>query len=188
MPAPHLLITFLQTAPSGGSSGGIGTAFDALGINLPTLIAFVVNFGLLLLILWATLYKPVLKVLDERRRRIEEGLTAADRAAESARESDVRVQEQIRQAQLQGQEIVANAQQIALRVQEEARRDAETQAAEIARKSQRESQQQLDNARAALRREFADLTILAAERVINRSLDQRAQIDLINEVLAEAGA
>lgn len=182
----HFVLPFLQTAPAPAT--GIGSAFDALGINIPTLIAYIVNFGLLLWLLWLFLYKPIIKVLDERRHRIEEGLTAADRSVESARESEVRVQEQIHQAQLQGQEIVANAQQIAQRIQEDARREAVAQAEEIARKAQQELRLQLESARASLRREVADLTILAAERVINRSLDKDAQMDLINQVLDEATA
>lgn len=165
----------------------MGQAFDALGINLPSLIAFIVNFGLLLILLRFTLWNPVLRTLDERRRRIQESLSAADRAAESARESEQRVAEEIRQAQLQGQEIVGNAQQIALRIQDEATRDAQTRAQQIVDQAQAAIRQESEAARTALRREFADLTILAAEKVINQSLDKQAHLRLINEVLAQSG-
>jgi F-type H+-transporting ATPase subunit b len=166
--------------------GGIGAAFDALGINLPVLIAFIINFGLLLIILRAFLYRPVLRVLDERRRRIEEGLNAADRAAQEAREAELRVQEEIRRAQAQGQEIVANAQAIAQRIQDEARRQAEADAAAFRERAREEMRLALENARAELRREFVDLTILAAERVINRELDPQKHVQLINDVLSQA--
>jgi F-type H+-transporting ATPase subunit b len=163
-------------------------AFDALGINLPSLIAFIVNFGLLLLLLRLTLYKPVLKVLDERRSRIQESLGAADRAAEAARESEQRVAEEIRQAQLQGQEIVGSAQQIAQRIQDDAAREAQVRAQQIIDQAQASILQETEAARAALRREFADLTILAAEKVINQSLDKQSHLRLINDVLAESGS
>lgn len=165
----------------------MGQALTALGINLPSLIAFFVNFGLLLLLLRLTLYKPVLRTLDERRQRIQASLTAADTAAEQAREAEQRVQEQIRQAQLQGQEIVVNANQVAQRVEDEARRTAEQRAEQIVARAEAAFRQEMEAARAALRREFADLTILAAERVINQSLDRSAHQRLIDEVLAEAG-
>jgi F-type H+-transporting ATPase subunit b len=168
-------------------AGGISSAFDALGINLPVLIAFIVNFGLLLFILKKFLYGPALKMLDERRRRIEEGLNAADRAAQDARDAETRVQEQVRLAQVQGQEIVANAQQIAQRIQEDARRQSEADAVTFRERAQVEMRQALDSARAELRREFADLTILAASRVINQSLDKQQHIALIDDVLAQAG-
>ena len=163
-------------------------AFDALGINLPSLIAFIVNFGLLMLLLRLTLYRPVLKMLDERRNRIQESLGAADRAAELARESEQRVAEEIRQAQLQGQEIVGSAQQIAQRIQDDAAREAQVRAQQIIDQAHASIQQETEAARAALRREFADLTILAAEKVINQSLDKQSHLRLINEVLAESGS
>ena len=179
------LLPVLQTAPA-ESSGGISSAFNALGINLPVLIAFCLNFLLLLLILRAFLYNPVLKMLDERRRRIEEGLNAADRAAQEAHDAEQRVQAEIRQAQIQGQEIVANAQQIAQRIQEDARRQAESDAAAFRERAQADMRSALDSARAELRREFADLTILAAGKVINQSLDKQQHVALINDVLAQA--
>ncbi len=164
----------------------MGQAFSALGINLPSLLAFFLNFALLLWLLYAALWKPVLRTLDERRRRIQESLGAADRAAESARESELRVQEQIRQAQLQGQEIVANAQQISQRIQDDATREAQVRAQALIEQAEVTIRQETENARASLRREFADLTILAAERVINQSLDRQKHLALINDVLVES--
>ncbi len=161
----------------------MGKAFDALGLNLGTLAAFIVNFGLLLFLLKQFLYGPVLKMLDERRQRIQEALSAADAAAESARESENRVQEQIRQAQIQGQEIVANAQQIAQRIQDDATRQGQERQQQLVAQAQATIRQETEAARADLRREFADLTILAAEKVINQSLDRQSHLRLINEVL-----
>ena len=53
-------------------------AVEALGLNLPQLIAQIVNFAILLIILRLTLYKPILKMLDERKQKIAEGLNAAE--------------------------------------------------------------------------------------------------------------
>ena len=54
---------------------------SALGFNLPALIAQLINFLLLLLIFRVLLYKPLLKMLDERKKRIQEGLDASDEAS-----------------------------------------------------------------------------------------------------------
>lgn len=159
---------------------------DKLGLNLASLIAYLLNFGLLLFLLNRFLFGPVRRSLDERRRRIQEALGAADKAAEDARDAERRVQEQIRQAQLQGQEIVANAQQVAQRIQDDAGRQAEARAQQIIAQAEVTIRQETETARAELRREFADLTILAAERVINQSLDRQSHLRLINEVLAES--
>jgi len=60
-----------------------------LGINLPVLLFQLVNFTFLLLVLRLLVYKPVLKMLDERRARIQEGLSAADRGREQAIEAEL---------------------------------------------------------------------------------------------------
>ncbi len=57
---------------------------DELGLNLPVLIAQVVNFFLLLVLLRIFLYKPILEMLDRRAQRVKEGMEAADESKERA--------------------------------------------------------------------------------------------------------
>jgi F-type H+-transporting ATPase subunit b len=69
---------------------------------------------------------------------------------------------------------------------EEGRQQARVEAEQILERARGEIRLERDNAISKLRREFADLTITAAEKVIRRSLDRTAQHDLIEQVLAEA--
>ena len=87
-------------------------AVEALGLNLPQLIAQVANFFVLLVILRLTLYKPVLKMLDDRKQKIAEGLNAAEIARAEAASAQVNIQAQLDEARKEGQEIVAGAQAI----------------------------------------------------------------------------
>jgi F-type H+-transporting ATPase subunit b len=157
-----------------------------LGINVPVLIAQVVNFAILLIILKAFIYKPVLKMLDERRAKIQEGLSAAERGREQAAEADRESQAQIDAARRQGQDIVAQSQQVAARIQEEARQQAQQQAEALLERARSEIQLERDAAILELRKEFADLTITAAEKVIGQSLDRSAHQRLIDQALAES--
>lgn len=157
-----------------------------LGINLPVLLFQLVNFTFLLLVLRLLVYKPVLKMLDERRARIQEGLSAADRGREQAIEAERQAQEQIAAARREGQDIVANAQQIAQRLQEEARVQALAQQETMLERARNEIQLERDAAIDSLRREFADLTISAAEKVIGQSLDRTAHQRLIEQALSES--
>ena len=157
-----------------------------LGINLPVLLFQIVNFTFLLLILRLVVYKPVLKMLDERKARIQEGLSAADRGREQAIEADRQAQEQIAAARREGQDIVANAQQIAQRLQEEGRAQALQQQETMLERARNEIQLERDAAIDHLRREFADLTIAAAEKVIGQSLDRTAHQRLIDQALSES--
>jgi F-type H+-transporting ATPase subunit b len=164
----------------------MGQAFDALGINLPQLIAQIVNFFVLMAVLRLVLYKPILKMLDERKMKISEGLNAADIARAEAAKAQANIQEQIEVARREGQDIVGNAQQIATRIQAEAReqsaRDAEAQRV----RALADIQLERDRAIAELRGEFADITVTAAEKVINQSLDRGAHQRIIDEALAES--
>ena len=161
---------------------GIG----ALGINLPSLIAQLINFTLLLLILGWAFKRFLFPLLDERRKRIREGLDAADESKRRLAETETATAAEMEKARGEGQDLIGQAQQMSARVQEEAREAARAEAETLLERARSEIQLERDAAIADLRREFADLTITAAERVIRRSLDRQAHRELIEEVLAEA--
>src|SRR5437867_4720729 len=158
----------------------------ALGLNLPALVAQLVSFTLLVVVFRAFLYKPVIKILDERKKRIQEGLDASEEAKRRLSQTEQEVAKELEKARQQGQEQIAQAQQIAARIQEEARQGARQEADQLLARAKNEIDLQRDSAIAELRREFAGLTITAAERVIKEELDPEKHRRLIQEVLAEA--
>ena len=160
---------------------------DALGVNLPGLIAQIINFTILLAILYVALYKPVTRMLDQRSQRIKESLEQADRVKEESSRAEEEVKRQIDEARQEGRTIVAQASQVAERVREEAREQARSDAEVIIARAQAEIQRERDEAVEELRGQFASLTIAAAERVINTSLDQQEHQRLIEEVLERSG-
>ena len=159
---------------------------DGLGINLPSLITQFINFGILLALLWLFLHKPLARVLDERRRRIEEGLQASQTAQAEAEEAKVQAEAQIQAGREQGQELVAQAQAIGQRIEADARAAAGAESETMLERARQEIQRERDLAIAQLRTEFADLTIRAAERVIGQSLDAESHERLIDEVLTDS--
>lgn len=161
-------------------------AVEALGLNLPQLIAQIANFFVLLLILRLTLYKPVLKMLGERKEKIAEGLNAAEIARAEATAAQANIQAQLDVARKEGQEIVAGAQTIATRIQAEAREQSARDREAALERARTEIQLERDRAIAELRGEFADITVSAAEKVINQSLDRQAHQRIIDETLAQS--
>ena len=159
---------------------------DQLGINLPGLVAQLINFTVLLVVLRLFLYKPILGMLDQRSQRIRESLATADEVKEKADEAEREVQRKLDEARQEGQGIIAQAQQIANRVQEEGRQQAEADAQTLLERARSEIQLERDSAIAHLRREFADLTIAAAEKVIGQSLDKQAHQRLIDQALTDS--
>ena len=164
------------------AEGGIG----ALGINLPSLIAQLINFTILLIVLGWAFKKFLFPMLDERRKRIQEGLEASDEAKKRLAQTETETAAELDKARQEGQGLIGQAQQMSARIQEEARQSARAETETLLERARSEIQMERDAAIADLRREFADLTITAAERGIRRSLDRKAHQELIEEVLAEA--
>jgi F-type H+-transporting ATPase subunit b len=157
-----------------------------LGINLPVLIAQLVNFTILLVVLRLVAWGPLTKMLDERKERIRESLSAADSAKASVAESERRVQEQVETGRREAQNLIAQAQEISTRIQADARVQAQADAEATLARARNEIQLERDTAIADLRKEFADLAISAAEKVITTSLDKNAHKRLIDEALAQS--
>jgi F-type H+-transporting ATPase subunit b len=157
-----------------------------LGINLPVLIAQFVNFTILLVVLRLVAWGPITKMLDDRKERIRESLSAAEAAKTQVAESERRVQEQVEAGRREAQNLIAQAQEISTRIQADARVQAQADAEATLARARNEIQQERDTAIADLRKEFADLTISAAEKVITTSLDKNAHKRLIDEALAQS--
>ena len=158
---------------------------EDLGINGPSLIAYIINFVLLLGILTLFAYKPLLRVLDQRSERIRESLEAADRAREEATSSREAIEEQLNEARREGQRLMDQAREASERFRGEEMDRARQEAESFVDRARSDIQRERDAAIQEVRANFGDLAITAAERVIRRSLDRQAHEDLISQVLEE---
>ena len=82
---------------------------EALGINLPGLVAQIVNFSLLLGLLYLVLYRPVLRMLDRRSERIHESMERAEEVRQKAERMEQQFQARLDEARKEGQAIVDQA-------------------------------------------------------------------------------
>jgi F-type H+-transporting ATPase subunit b len=158
---------------------------SALGISIPGLLTQLISFSLIVFLLYKLLYGPITKMLDQRAEKIKASLEAADRARVEAASSAEKVEQELANARQEGQRFIAEAREAAgrLREQEEAR--ARQQAEEMLEKARADIRQERDSAVEEVRREFAGLAILAAEKVVERELDPARHQELIDRVLAE---
>ena len=161
---------------------------EALGINLAQLITQIVGISVLLFLLVKFLYRPILKVLDDRSARIRESLEAADRAKEQAAASQAQMQDEMQRSREEGQQMIAQAREMAARFRDEEMSKAREEIAAERRRAESDIQRERDAAIEDLRREFAGLAITAAERVVERSLDESAHKDIIDKVLEESAS
>lgn len=158
---------------------------EALGINLPGLVAQIINFGILFALLSVLLYKPVLNKLDERASRIRESLQKAEEVRQEAERTEQQFQARVQEARQEGQAIMAQASKTGESLVEEARQRARQEGEALLTRARSEIEMERDRAIAQLQERFADLTILAASKVIGQTLDKEAHARLIAEVLEE---
>jgi F-type H+-transporting ATPase subunit b len=156
-----------------------------LGINLPLLISQLVSFLILLVLLYFVAFKRVLKMLDERSGKIRESLEQAETVKKQSLHAEDEVKKQLQSASQKGQELIAQAtkasDEIRARAQELAKKDAEM----LIERARLAIQAEKDEAIEELRREFADVTIMAAGKVIGESLDKQSHKTLIDKILNE---
>lgn len=159
---------------------------EGLGVTWSTLVAQIINFVILLGLLYLVAYKPILRMFDERSRRIKESMEQTDTIKEQAARADEDVKERMQEAGKEGQEVISRAmrtgEEARQKIQQEARQEAEA----ILDRARLEIQRERDEAVDELRQEFADLTIEAAGKVIEKSLDKEAHRELIDKVLNES--
>jgi F-type H+-transporting ATPase subunit b len=157
-----------------------------LGITVPSLIFQLISFILLFVLLSLVAYKPLLKMLDERSKRVKESLEQAEAVKEQSLHAEEEVKKQVQSASQRGMEMIAQAtktsDEIRAKAQELAKKDAEA----LIVRARQAIKAERDSAIDELRHEFADLTIMAAGKVIGQSLDKESHRELIDKVLKES--
>ena len=159
---------------------------QGLGFHIPSLIAYGVNFLLLLGILYLVGYKPILRMLNERSERIRESLDTAERVRQEAQQQTADLESQMAEARQQGQHMMAQAREAADHFRKEQQDRAKEEADALLTRARDEIRQERDKAIDEVRQNFGDLAILAAERVIQRSLDKDAHREIIEQVLQQS--
>jgi len=159
---------------------------EGLGIDLPTFVGQLVSFLILLGLLIYFGYKPIRKMLDERSNRIREGMEQAEAIKQEYEHAQVEVQEQMNKARQEGQGMIAQAEKLGDRLKDEARDEARREAQAITDRVKVELERERNKLIDELRGEFVDIALLAAEKVINETLDKEKHRRLIEEALKES--
>jgi F-type H+-transporting ATPase subunit b len=152
------------------------------------LVAFLINFAVLFILLKIFLYKPILKMLDERAKKTQEGMELAEATKKEYEQAKAEVQRQIEKGRQEGQTIVAQAVQAGERLKGESREEAVKQAQTIIDRTRAELATERDQLVGRLRKEFVDISIAAAEKVIKETLDKEKHKKLIEETLQQSTA
>ena len=150
-----------------------------------TLIAQMIVF---LILIWFTMkfiWPALMKAMDERARRIEDGLSTADRARKELAAADARAAEEIKHARAEAATIIERANQQAGQIVDKARADALAEAAKQKATAQADIDNMAHHARAELRGQVASLAMAGAEKILGREINADAHKALLDQLVAE---
>lgn len=154
-----------------------------LGIDWKLLIAQIVNFLVLLFILWKFAYGPILAMLEKRQKKIEKGLKDADEAHKKLAESEERQREILKKARTEAKDIVEKARVQAEKSKSEIAVEAKAQAEKIILNAKAEIEREKEKTIAEIKSEIGSLVVAATEKVIGEKMDEKKDKELIDKSL-----
>ena len=156
-----------------------------LGISVPILLSQTVSFLILFGLLYLVAYKPVIKILDERSKRIKESIEQADQVKARLAPVEEDIKKRLQAAAQEEEDIIIRANRAADEIRNKALQNANEEAVTITNKAKAEAAEERQIDIDQMRQEIADLVIRAAGKVIGESLDRQAHLEIINKVLDE---
>jgi len=163
------------------SSKGSFLITPNVGLMIWTIVVFVIS----LFILRRTVFPRIGEALDNRAKSIDGEIDAAHEMRQEADKVLAEYRERLKEARAQSEEIVQRARQTAESHEHEARDHGKELLAEAAKRAEREIAAATKRALDDIRREVADLTIMATEKVTRKALDDSDQRRLVEEALSE---
>jgi F-type H+-transporting ATPase subunit b len=178
-------LMLLSAAEGGGRVGQIALTF---GVDWPHLVAQMISFGIVCVILHQFAYKRVLKMLEERRQQIAQGIANTEKINAELARTEAQRQEVIRQATAQANVLIEEARQAASRVQEQEMKKAAATAEQIIAKSREAAQQDYGRMMADLKRAVGRLVVQTTAAVAGKVLTPEDQRRLAEETVKQLRA
>ncbi|WP_018868903.1 MULTISPECIES: F0F1 ATP synthase subunit B [unclassified Thioalkalivibrio] len=155
-----------------------------MNINL-TIIGQLLAFSVFVWFTMRFVWPPLTQALEARRKKIADGLAAAERGEKEQELAQERATEVIKEAKQQANDIVASAQKRANELVEEARTNAREEGERIKESAQAEAEQELNRAKEELRKQVSDLAVQGAEQILAKEIDAKAHGDLLKKLAAK---
>ncbi|MEA2682779.1 MAG: F-type H+-transporting ATPase subunit b [Chloroflexota bacterium] len=160
--------------------------FESFGINVLSLVWYLVLFGAILYLLRRFAFGPVTTMIDKRQADINRALDEAQEAVVAVKRSRERSEQILAEASAHAQEIVRRAERAASEMHEDARREAKVQADAIVAKARTEIDRERMAAIADIREQVVDLALVAAGKVLRENIDGPKNRALIEQTVSQA--
>jgi F-type H+-transporting ATPase subunit b len=178
------MITNLTQFAAESSSSGIG----ALGLDGKALIVQLITFMLAYLVLRRYAFGPIMKVLNERRRTIEDGVRIGEEMKQKQAALEAQVEKQLAEARKQADGIVSDANETSRQIVREAEDKAHQKAAGVMKEAEDRIASETQRARKQLQGELVGLISDATEAIIGEKVDAKKDAALIDRALQEQKA
>jgi F-type H+-transporting ATPase subunit b len=168
--APDAVAGTMEGSQEVAADNKITMITDKFGVSVPTLIAQMVNFCLVALVLYYFAVKPISTTLEERQKKISDGLQYAEEMKTQLAEAERERTEKVKQAAIGAQKILAEAREQSKEMIEVKTQEAAAQAEAIIRKASEATELERQKMLADVRQEVARLVVATSSKVLSRDL------------------
>lgn len=161
----------------------MGETLKQFGIQWPLLVASIINFVILLYLLKSFLYKPILKVLDERKETIAKSLQNAEEIEKERIKMEERVKSSLRLANEEAMRLIAQAHKTAETSKDQILKEAEKQAEKIAERAKAEIAQEREETTKQIKKETATMISVALKHILKETKGIADEDKLVDEAL-----
>ena len=143
-------------------------------------IAFLLFIGFCMKYVWP----PIMQALEERKKKIADGLAAAERGRHEQELAEKRAQQVIHEAKEQASEIVSQAQKRGNEIVDESKNNARVEGERILSSAKAEIEQEANRARDELKTQVSGIALAGAGKILGREIDEKAHTDLLDELVS----
>lgn len=150
-----------------------------------TLIGQSIAFALFVWFCMKFVWPPLLAAIEERQKKIADGLADAEKAGKRLELAEVKAKDQIKVAKAEAGEIIDQANKRKNQIIDEAKAEAQAEREKILAQAQAEIESERNRAREELRTQVSTLAVVGAEKILERSIDAAAHSDILDKLASE---
>ncbi|HDS3819310.1 F0F1 ATP synthase subunit B [Morganella morganii] len=150
-----------------------------------TILGQAIAFVLFVLFCMKYVWPPIMAAIEKRQKEIADGLSSAERAKKDLDLAQANATDQMKKAKAEASALIDQANKQRAQIIDEAKAEAEVERSKIVAQAQAEIDAERKRAREELRKQVAILAIAGAEKIIERSVDEAANSDIVDKLVAE---
>jgi len=158
-----------------------------MDIHVPTIVWAIINFLILVAILNIFLYKPILKILDDRKAEVENNLNEAENNRNETERFKAEYAEILKNADKEADKIISKANKAGEELKNSLLEEARAEAAKISAKAKEDIQNEKNAALNELKDEIASIAVLATEKILSKSIDPKDHEKMVQDFVKEVG-